>query len=121
MADYKTIDDYISQFPEDRQDVLKKVRQVIRGNAPEATEKISYQMPCFWQGANVIYFAATKKHLGIYPTRSGIINFADKLTGYKTSKGAIQIPWDKPIPYDLIGEITRFRIAEIEGAKATKR
>ena len=118
MADYKTIDEYIAQAPVERQDILKNVRQVIRENAPDATEKISYQMPCFWQGTNLIYFAAMKGHLGIYPTRSGMIAFADKLAGYKTSKGAIQIPWDKPVPYDLIAEITRARIAEATGGQA---
>ena len=117
MTENKTIDDYIAQFPEERQAILKKVRQVIRENAPEAMEKISYQIPCFWQGANLIYFAAMKGHLGIYPTSSGISNFAEKLTMYKTSKGAIQLPWSKPIPYDLIAEITRFRLAEVTGGE----
>ena len=115
MNDNKTIDEYIAQFPEERQAVLKKVRQVIREYAPEAMEKISYQMPCFWQGTNLIFFAAMKGHLGIYPTNSGITHFAEKLIGYKTSRGAIQLPWSHPIPYDLIAEITRFRVAEITG------
>ena len=112
MTEYDTIDEYIAQFPEEKQAILQKVRQVIRMNAPEAMEKISYRMPCFCQGTNLIYFAAMKGHLGIYPTGSGIANFADRLIGYKTSKGAIQLPWNKPIPYDLIAEITRFRATE---------
>ena len=115
MAEYKTIDEYIAQFPEERRIILKKVRQTIRQNAPEASEKISYQMPCYWQGTSLIYFAAMKKHLGIYPTGSGITAFADKLTGYKSSRGAFQIPWDKPIPYDLIADITQFRVAMAKG------
>jgi uncharacterized protein YdhG (YjbR/CyaY superfamily) len=118
MAHYNSIDEYIAQFPEGTQVILKKVRQVIRENAPDATERISYQMPCFWQGKNVIYFAAMKGHLGIYPTNSGVAAFADKLAGYKTSKGAVQIPWDKPIPYNLIAEITRFRVAEVQEGRA---
>jgi len=118
MADYKSIDEYITQFPEKTQYILRKVRQVIRENAPEATEKISYGMPCYWFDENLIYFAAMKGHLGIYPTNSGVLTFADKLVDYKTSKGAIQIPWDKPIPYDLIAEITRFRVSEVKGKKS---
>jgi len=115
--DYKTIDAYIAQFTEEKQNVLKKVHQIIKRNAPAATEKMSYQMPCFWQGTNLIYFAAMKDHLGIYPTNSVIIEFADKLIDYKTSKGAIRFPWNKAIPYDLIAEITRFRVAEVNKDK----
>lgn len=117
MTEYKTIDEYLVQFPEGTQRILHKVRQVIQENAPNATEKISYGMPCFWQGENLIYFAAMKGHLGIYPTKSGVSAFVGKLTDYKTSKGAIQIPWDKPVPYDLIAEITRFRVSEVKGKK----
>jgi AAA+ ATPase superfamily predicted ATPase/uncharacterized protein YdhG (YjbR/CyaY superfamily) len=113
MTENNTIDNYIAQFPEEVQVILKKVRVTIQENAPESTEKISYQMPTFWQGENLIHFAAMKKHLGIYPTSSGIEAFADKLQGYKTTKGAVQFPFDKPIPYDLIAEITRFRVAEV--------
>ncbi|MDR1992746.1 MAG: DUF1801 domain-containing protein [Nitrososphaerota archaeon] len=117
MHKYNTIDEYIAQFSEEKQSILKKVRQIIRKNAPEATEKISYQMPSFWQDTNLIYFAAMKNHLGIYPTNSGITAFTHKLTEYKTSKGAIQIPWNKPIPYDLIAEITRFRVTQAKKGK----
>jgi len=118
MEKIKTVDEYIARFPEERQIILDKVRQVIRENAPDAEEKISYQMPCFWQGGNLIYFAAMKKHLGIYPTNSGITAFEDRLTKYRTTKGAIQIPWTENMPYGLIGEITRFRVAEVTGEKA---
>jgi uncharacterized protein YdhG (YjbR/CyaY superfamily) len=108
----KTIDEYIADFPAETQAVLQKVRQCIRENAPDATEKISYGMPTFWQGENLIHFAAMKGHLGIYPTASGVAAFAGRLTEYKTSKGAVQIPWDKPVPYDLIAEMTRHRVLE---------
>ena len=112
-----TIDGYIAQFPEEVQAILRNVRATIRENAPDATEKISYGMPCYWKGGALIYFAAMKNHLGIYPANSGVAAFADRLAGYKTSKGAIQFPWGKPIPYDLIAEITRFRVSEAKGKK----
>lgn len=117
MNKYKTVDDYIAQFPEEIQSILRKIRKTIRENAPCAIEKISYQMPVFWQDENLIYFAAMKNHIGIYPTASGVAAFADRLGEYKTSKGAIQLPIDKPIPYDLIAEITRFRVADAEAKK----
>lgn len=112
MAAYENIDAYIAQFPDDIQKVLRMVRQTIRENAPDASEKISYGMPCFHQGENLIYFAAMKGHLGIYPTSSGMVKFADQMTAYKTSKGAVQIPWGVPVPYALIANMTQFRVTE---------
>lgn len=115
---YNTFEEYFALFPEEVQDILKQVRQTIRQAAPEAIEKISWQMPTFWQKENLVHFAAMKNHIGIYPGESGVSAFADKLTGYKTSKGAIQFPLSEPIPYDLIREITRFRVKEAtEGMK----
>lgn len=111
MPEYETIDEYIAQFP-DVCEILQKVRSIIRDNAPGAEERISYGMPCFRQGENLIYFAAAKDHLGIYPTAGGVAAFAGRLTGYETTKGTIRIPWKMPIPYDLIAEITRFRVNE---------
>jgi len=105
-----TIDEYIAAQPEAVHPLLTKVREIIRAAAPDAVEKISWRMPTFWQGENLIHFAASKKHLGIYPGDLTRTPFADKLTGYHTSKGAIQFPYDKPIPYDLIAEITAFRV-----------
>ena len=106
-----SVDEYIAQFPEETQKVLRIVRLTIRENAPDAIEKISYGMPCFWQGENLIYFAAMKNHLGIYPTADGMEAFTDRLTEYKTSKGAVQFPWNEPIPYDLIAEMAAYRAA----------
>jgi uncharacterized protein YdhG (YjbR/CyaY superfamily) len=106
---HTTIDEYIAQFDGDVCAVLEKVRETIRAAAPNAEERISYRMPCFWQGKPLIYFAAMKNHLGIYPTSEGMEHFADRLTGYKTSKGAVQFPWSKPIPYALIAEMAAFR------------
>jgi uncharacterized protein YdhG (YjbR/CyaY superfamily) len=72
-------------------------------------------MPTFWQGENIVHFAAMKNHLGIYPGESGVEHFKDRLTEYVTTKGAIQFPYTKPIPYDLIAEIVKFRVTEAEG------
>jgi len=112
-SNFKNIDEYIEQYTEEKQYIMQKVRKVILENAPEAEERIHYRMPCFWQGTALIYFAAMKNHLGIYPTNSGVVNFTEDLKEYNTSKGAIQLPWDKPIPYDLIIAITRFRVEEV--------
>ena len=92
--------------------VLSKIRKTIRKAAPKALEKIAWSMPTFWQGENLIHFAVHKKHVGIYPGDLGRIPFTEKLSAYKTSKGAIQFPLDKPIDYELIAEITRFRVKE---------
>lgn len=118
---YKTIDEYIEEFPESIRTILEKIRQTIREAAPEATEAISYQMPAFKLHGNLVYFAAFKNHIGFYPTPSGIETFKEELSPYKTSKGAIQFPLDKPIPYDLIEKIVRFRVNEnIAKAKRVK-
>lgn len=108
----KNIDDYISGFPEEVQVILQKVRMTIRTAAPLAEEAISYQMPTFRLDGNLVHFAGYQKHVGFYPTPSGIEKFKDKLTGYELSKGTIKFPLDKPIPYDLIHEIVQFRVAE---------
>lgn len=106
----ETIDQYISEQAEEVQPILCKIREVIRAAAPDATEKISWQMPTFWQGENLIHFAAFKKHIGIFPGGEATTLFADRLTEYKTAKGTIQLPYNKPIPYDLIEEITHWRV-----------
>lgn len=105
-----SIDEYIAAHPEDVRSLLQNIRETIRKAAPEATEKISWQMPTFWQGENIIHFAAFKKHIGLYPGGEATAVFAERLAGYKTSKGAIQLPLDKPIDYDLITDIVRWRV-----------
>lgn len=102
------IDEYIAAQPEDVRPVLQSIRETIRKAVPEATEKISWQMPTFWQGKNIIHFAAFKKHIGLYPGPEAVAAFASRLTEYKTSKGAIQLPLDKPIDYKLITDIVRW-------------
>ena len=112
---YSTIDEYIALFEQDVREILEGVRRTIRQAAPNAREKISWQMPTFWQNENLVHFAAAKRHIGFYPGESGVRIFSDKLKGYKTSKGAIQFPMSEPMPYDLIAEITRFRVMEATG------
>ena len=115
MSGNKTvIDEYIAAQLEERHELLLKVREIIRAAAPDAEEKIHYRMPCFWQGGPLIYFAAMKNHLGIYPTANGMEAFKDRLVEYKTSKGAVQFPYNKPIPYELIAEMTAFRVGQAE-------
>jgi len=108
----KDIDEYITQFPSDVQVILDKVRMTIRENAPGADEKISYGIPTFYLKGNLVHFAAYKRHIGFYPTSSGIEKFQKELSVYKGAKGSVQFPLDQPIPYDLIGEIVRFRVKE---------
>src|SRR5512141_2383550 len=101
--DYQDIDEYIRTFPPDIQVILQKIRQTIKTAAPEAVETISYQMPAFkLNGKSLVYFAAFKNHIGFYPLPSGIKSFEKELTGYPRSKGTVQFPLDKPIPYALV-------------------
>ena len=112
MDSYKTIDEYIETFPEEIQSILKEIRRVIHEAVPEASEKISYQMPTFYLGGNLVHFAAFQKHIGFYPTPSGTTRFSEELSSYKGGKGSVQFPLDQPIPYDLIRRITLFRKEE---------
>ncbi|MEH7125969.1 DUF1801 domain-containing protein [Bacillus sp. JJ1773] len=108
----KSIDEYILQYPQEIQEILKTIRKVIKESAPNAEEKISYAMPTFALNGNLVHFAAFKNHIGLYPTASGINTFKQELSGYKTSKGAVQFPIGKPIPYELISKIVKFRVEE---------
>ncbi|MDD4081047.1 MAG: DUF1801 domain-containing protein [Eubacteriales bacterium] len=110
-----SIDAYIAQQAEGLRPLLQKIRETIRAQAPEATEKIAYMMPTFWQGENLIHFAAFKNHIGIYPGGEATTAFADRLKSYKTSKGAIQLPLGEPIDYELIADITRWRVEQAKG------
>ncbi|WFA08764.1 DUF1801 domain-containing protein [Tissierella sp. Yu-01] len=108
----KTIDEYIELQSEDKQKILIEFRKTIKEAIPEATEKISWQMPTFYYLGNVIHFAAQKRHVGLHPGPNAIVVFQEELKEYKTSKGAIQIPYDKAIPSDLIKRIARFSLEE---------
>lgn len=113
MEKINSIDEYIEMYPENIRKILSKIRKIINKNIPIAEERISWGMPTFYWKENVIHFAVGKNHIGIYPSSSPIIYFEKELANYKTSKGAIQLPQDKPIPYDLIERIVKFRIEEI--------
>lgn len=109
---YNSIDEYIEQFPADIQIVLQEIRSVIKEAAPEATEKISYQMPTFFLQGNLVHFVAYKNHIGFYPVPSGIEKFKEELSQFKGAKGSVQFPLDKPMPMDLIRRIVLFRVEE---------
>jgi uncharacterized protein YdhG (YjbR/CyaY superfamily) len=112
---FAQISEYIAAEPAERQPILQRIYAVIKENAPDTQERMSWQMPTFWQRENLIHCALGKAHVGIYPGAEAVVHFADRLVGYKTSKGAIQFPFSRPIDYDLIGEIARWRVAVVEG------
>lgn len=118
MQTAQTVDAYIAQYPEAVQVVLESVRKTIREAAPHAQERISYGIPTYFDGENLIHFGAAKRHIGLYPTSSGVTAFANRLTDYATSRGAIQFPLNQPIPYALIREITLFRVQEAAAHQA---
>lgn len=114
----ENIDEYIGGFPNDIQEILEKIRMTIQKAAPEAKEKISYSMPAFDQNGIVVYFAAFKNHFGLYALPTGHEAFKNELSSYKSGKGSVQFPFSKPIPYDLITRIVKFRVKEnMEKAK----
>jgi len=108
----KDVDEYISIFPDKIQELLKEMRATIKKAAPEAEEVISYQMPAYKFYGMLIYFAAFKNHIGLYPGVSGIETFKEELSVYKGAKGSVQFPLNKPLPLDLIARIVRFRVTE---------
>lgn len=116
----KNTDEYIAGFPNEIQKVLKELRSTIKKAAPNSTELISYQMPAFKQNGVLVYFAACKNHIGFYPTSAPIKVFKEELKNFKTSKGAIQIPIDKPIPEKLITKIVKYRVLEDTKKKAAE-
>jgi len=116
----KDIDGYISQFPADVQAILEQLRATIRHAAPEAKETISYMMPAFKQHGILVYFAAWKKHVGLYPPISGDKALEKAVARYAGPKGNLQFPLDEPIPYDLIERIIKLRVKQ-DTAKAAAR
>ncbi len=119
-AGYGSIDEYIAAFPDDIQALLATVRATIRAAAPEAAEIISYGMPAFALHGNLVYFAAAKQHIGLYPTGSAIAAFQAEIAGYASSKGAVKFPLDQPLPLDLIRRMVEFRVAENRAKAAAK-
>jgi len=117
----KNIDEYIAAFPRDVQDILRKIRMTIRKAAPDAEEAIKYELPTFTLKGNLVHFGAFKKHIGFYPAPTGIERFRDELAGYVGAKGSVRFPLDKPIPYDLITEMVKFRVRETLDKAEAKR
>jgi uncharacterized protein YdhG (YjbR/CyaY superfamily) len=114
---YKNIDEYIRTCPVELQERLRELREVIKKNAPRAMEKISWNMPTFYQNGNLIHFLQHKHHTGLYPGADAIEYFKEKLVDYKTSKGAIQLPTGKPLPKDLIEELVKYNVCKIQNSK----
>jgi uncharacterized protein YdhG (YjbR/CyaY superfamily) len=111
-SQFRTIDEYIAGFPENVRDILEELRQVIRQAAPQAEEAMRYGIPTFRLNGNLVHFAAFKKHIGFYPTPSAIETFKEELSPYKQAKGSVQFQIDKPMPYDLIRKIVKYRVEE---------
>ena len=108
----KNIDEYIAAQDEAVQPRLREVRELLRTAIPEAEERISWSMPTYWKGRNIIHFAASKKHLGLYPGGEATTVFADELKGFEVSKGTIRLPWNKELPTELIQRIARWCYGE---------
>lgn len=115
------ISDYIAQQPDLAQPHLTAIYRTLQLALPAAEERISYSMPAFWEGQVLVYFGANRNFLGFYPTAAPIIEFADQLKPYQTSKGAIQFPYDQPLPVDLIQAIAQWRTSHVEKRTAPKR
>jgi len=109
---FNTIDEYIATFPEEVQKILEELRETIKAAAPDAEEKISYQMPTFALKGNLVHFAAWKNHIGFYPASSGTQAFKHELSIYEGAKGSVKFPIDKPLPLELISKIVKFRVTE---------
>lgn len=119
MRTFADTDEYIATFPEELQEKLRGIRVTIRNAVPDAEETIRYGMPTFrLNGSNLVHFAAFRDHLGFFPTPSGVEKFQKELSSYHTRKGTIQFPLDKPVPYDLVERIARFRAEEIRKKKS---
>jgi uncharacterized protein YdhG (YjbR/CyaY superfamily) len=111
-----SIDEYIAGFPPETQKALEEVRALIKASAPDATERISYAIPTFdLNGRHLVHFAGYEKHIGFYPTASGIAAFKEELRAYKSAKGSVRFPLGRPLPRELIRRIVAFRVDESAG------
>jgi uncharacterized protein YdhG (YjbR/CyaY superfamily) len=115
------IDKYIAGFPPEVRARLEDVRATIRRAAPRATECMAYGIPTFALNGNLVHFAAFERHLGFYPTPSGIAAFRKRLAKYKSAKGSVQFPHDEPLPLDLVAAIVKFRVAEMTQEQGRRR
>ncbi len=110
--EFTAIDEYITTFPKNVQTILEELRQAVKETAPEAEEAISYQMPAFKLNGNLVYFAAFKDHIGFFPTSSVMEVFEEEVKAYKTGKGTLRFPMDRPMPLDLVKKIVKYRVKE---------
>ncbi|MBE5996310.1 MAG: hypothetical protein E7240_03010 [Lachnospiraceae bacterium] len=101
----QNIDEYIAVQDEKIQPRLREIRAVLQSALPEAEERISWSMPTYWKGRNIIHFAASKKHLGLYPGDEAVTAFSNELTDFDVSKGTIRLPYDRPLPEELVKKI----------------
>jgi len=116
-----THDDYIAEFPAETQAVLREIRAIVKQQVPDAVETISYAIPTFdLNKKHLVHYAGYAKHIGFYPTSSGIAAFKEEISGYKNSTGAVQFPLGEPLPTDLIRRMVEFRIQEVL-SKTTKK
>jgi uncharacterized protein YdhG (YjbR/CyaY superfamily) len=112
-ANFSSIDEYIATFPEYTQKIMQQLRKTIKTAAPEAKEKISYQMPTFTlNGTYLVYFAGWKTHIAFYGAPRGNADFKEDLSVYESGQGTLKFPLDKPMPLKLISQIVKFRVAE---------
>lgn len=109
---YRTVEEYIARYDGEVRNRMEKLRTIICECSPEITEKISWAMPTFVLNGNLVHFSGEKHHLGFHPTPSAIEAFSHRLTEYKYSKGTVQLPYDKPMPYELLREMVQFRVTE---------
>ena len=116
-----TIDEYISGFPPEVQAVLQRIREVVRDAAPEAEEAISYRIPAFKQNGVLVYFAAFKAHIGLYPPVKGDARLERAVAAYAGEKGNLRFPLNEPVPFDLIGRIARLRLKQNLAKAASRR
>jgi len=117
----ETVDQYIAAFPTDVKKRMQQLRKTIKAAAPKADELISYQMPGYKYFGMLVYFAAFKNHIGFYPGAGGILEFYKKLSSFKSAKGSVQFPHDRPIPYDIISKIVEFRVKQNEEKISLKK
>ena len=117
----ETVDQYIAAFPADVKKRMQQLRKTIKAGAPKADELISYQMPGYKYFGMLVYFAGYKNHIGFYPGAGGVLEFYKELSSFKSAKGSVQFPHDRPIPYDIIGKIVRFRVKQNEEKLSLKK
>lgn len=108
----KNIDDYVGRFPEEVQKRLQTMRSAIQRAAANATETISYGIPAFELNGKLVWFAAFKNHIGLYPRKTAMVAFKKELSRYKTAKGSVQFPLDEPLPVGLVSRMVKFRVKE---------